>query len=349
MKKVILTIMVFGLFTITPAAVINQIIVSVGDIAITSYDIQQMRDFEEKISQKRPTANDALEKLISMAALLVVAESYPEYYMDETELRKNINAMTNNPSDPNSEQRKKLYEDHSEVYRMTLRSDKVKRGMMFNDLKVKETINKPIPLRESQNFYNQNKALFKDSPFPKFDLIIFAVESSPKWTLSELSTIEEQMQKLANDLNTSSDYNALRRKYSSLKFTSFSGRTGLFTPDILILQKKIPDEVLGISLEPVLNLGPVSIPMKRNTGIFIPQPIPFRSTGISTYLTLKIIDIIEPTQLTFDEALPQIEEAIKFQRGEVAVQESIKKRMIDGQITLTPSSNAYNTVLRKFQ
>ncbi|MGL4676733.1 MAG: hypothetical protein ACRCWI_03595 [Brevinema sp.] len=349
MKKFILTILVFGIFTITPAAIINQVIVSVGDIAITSYDIQQMQDFEGKLVPTRPTANEALEKLISMAALLVVAESSSEYYMSEAELRNNIAATTNNPSDPSSEQRKKLYEDHSEIYRMTLRADKVKRGMIFTDLNVKSEINTPISLQESQKFYNQNRALFKDAPYPKFDLIVFAVEISPKWSLSELTTVEEQMQQLANDLNTSSDYNKLRRKYSSLKFTSFSGRTGLFDPEILMTQKKIPNEVLGISHQPVLDLGPIKIPMKKNTGIFIPQPIPFQSTGISTYLTLKIIEIIEPTQLSFDESLPKIEEMIKFQRGEAAVQKSIKKRITDGQITLTPSSNAYNNVLKKFR
>ncbi len=349
MKKIFLLVSIFIIATLTPATVVNQIIVSVGSIAITSFDIQQMRDFEAEIMGKRPSTDEALEKLISMSSLLIIAENYPEYYMDEAELRKTINSLTNNPSDPTSEQRKAVYEKYSEMYRMAIRSDKVKRGMMYTDIRVKETVNKPIPDSESRAFYNKNKSQFMDSPFPKFDLMIFAVESNPKWTLTELGTVEEQMQALAEDLNTSSDYNALRRKYSSLRFTSYSGRTGLFAPDVLILQKKIPDEILGISLESSLRLGATTIPIKRNTGIFIPQPIPFRSTGQPTYLSMKIMNIIQPTQLSFEEALPRIEEGIKYQRAEKAIEDSIKRRISEGEITLTPTSNSYNSVFRKFR
>lgn len=331
------------------AAIVNQLIASVGHIAITSYDIQQMREFQFKIAQKRPSAAEALELLITMSALLVLSEENTEYYMDEVELRKTINTMTNDPADPNSKQRKKIYEDHSEIYRMTMRADKAKRSMMFGDVKIKDKINRPISPKEAQQFYKKHKNQFKDSPFPKFDVIIFAVESSPRWTLAELSEVEEKMQNLAKDLDTSSDFNAMRKKYSSLKFTSYSGRTGLFTPDILIMQKKVPDEILGIALQPSLNLGPVNIPIKKNIGIYIPQPIPFRSTGVSTYLTMKIMNVVQPSQLNFEEALPKIEEAIKYQRGEKAVQETIKERIAAGQITLTPVGKSYTTVFRKFK
>ncbi len=349
MKKIFLLISIFALVTLPSATVVNQLVASVGSIAITSYDVQQMRDFEAEIMNKRPTANEALEKLISMSALLVIAENYSEYYMDEAELRKNINSLTNNPSDPTSEQRKIVYEKYSEMYRMAIRSDKVKRGMMYSDIRVKESINKPIPDREARDFYNKNKEMFMDSPYPKFDLMIFAVESNPKWTLSELGAVEDSMQELAKDLDSSSDYNALRRKYSSLRFTAYSGRTGLFAPDVLILQKKIPDEVLGISLQPSLNLGMVNIPIKKNTGIFIPQPIPFRSTGNPTYLTMKIMDIVQPSQLSFDEARPKIEEGIKYQRAESAIEDSIKRRIAEGEITLTPVGNNYKNVFNKFK
>ncbi len=349
MKKHFLFIFIFVLASVSSANVVNQLIVSVGNIAITSFDIQQMRDFEAAIMNKRPSANEALEKLISMSALLIVAENYSEYYMDEAELRKNINNLTNNSSDPNSKQRKEIYEKYSEMYRMAIRSDKVKRGMMYSDIRVKETINKPISPTEARTFYNQNKSMFMDSPFPKFDVIVFAVESNPRWSLSELSTVEENMQLLAKDLDNSSDFNALRRKYPSLKFTSYSGRTGLFAPDILILQKKIPDEVLGIASQTSLNLGMTTINISKNKGIFIPQPIPFRSTGKPTYLTMKIMEIIQPSQLSLEEAMPRVEEGIKYQRAEKAIEDSIKRRISEGEITLTPSGNSYSSVLNKFK
>ena len=157
------------------------------------------------------------------------------------------------------------------------------------------------------------------------------------------------MQELAKDLDDSNNFNNLKKKYSSLRFTSFSGHTGLFTPDILILQKKIPDEILGIALQPSLNLGGAPIPITKNKGIFIPQPIPFRSTGVSTYLTIKILDVIQPSQLEFDAALPKVEEMIKFERAEKAIEKSIKKRIIFLEITLTPSDNTYQNVFNKFK
>ena len=349
-KKIIVFITLLCTLSInTPAAVVNQIIVSVGSIAITSFDIARMRDFEAIIAQKRPTSNEALEKLITLSSLLVIAENNSDYYMDEVELRKQIGTMTNNPSDPNSPQRKKLYEDYSDLYRMLIRSDKVKKGLMFGDVHVKAEINKPIPIGESKSFYNKNKAQFKDSPFPKFNLIIFAVAASDKWTLTELSEVETKMQALAKDLDTSNNFNALKKKYSSLRFTAFSGATGLFTPDILILQKKIPDEILGIALQPSLNLGGAPIPIVKNKGIFIPQPIPFRSTGVSTYLTMKILDVVQPQQLSLDIALPRVEEMIKYERAEKAIDKSIKKRIAEGEITLTPSDNSYKNVFNKFK
>lgn len=349
-KKFISTLLFLFLFiNHSYSAVVNQVIVSVGDIAITSFDIQKMRDFDAVISQKKPSAKEALEKLISMASLLVIAEDYPEYYMDEAELRKAINNITNVSSDPTSGQRKKLYEEYSSLYRMTLRAEKVKGRLMYSDIKIKNVVTQPIPLKESQSFYNKNKNQFKDSPFPKFDLIIFAVESSPRWSLDELSKVEEKMAQLALDLDTSDDFKALKKKYSSLSFTQYSGRTDLFAPDVLILQKKIPDEILGIALQPSISFGPTTIPIKKNKGIYIPQPIPFRSTGKSTYLTMKIKNVVQPSQLTFDEALPRVEEIIKYQRAAKAIEKTIKERISEGQITLTPIDNTYNSVFKKFQ
>lgn len=349
MKKNYLLVVFFLLIPfVVQTAVINQIIASVGNIAITSFDIQQMRSFEEKISQKRPSSSEALTKLINMTSLLIIAEDSPEYYMDESELRKTINSMTNNPSDPNNEQRKQLYNTYSSLYRMMIRSDKVKRSLMFNNVNIKAEVNQPINVQESRNFYNKNKQQFKDSPFPKFDLTIFAVEASPRWSLSELTEVEEQMAQLAKALDTSNDFDALKKQFSSLRFTPYSGNTGLFTPDILILQKKIPDEILGIAMQNTLNLGTINIPIQKNKGIFIPQPIPFRNTGKSTYLTMKIIDLVQPKQLTFEQALLKVEELIRYQRAEKAVSKLIKERIEAGQITLTATDNSYRSVFREF-
>ncbi len=167
--------------------------------------------------------------------------------------------------------------------------------------------------------------------------------------MSELSDVETQMGEIAKELDKSSDYNAIRRKFPKLRFTSYSGNTGLFGPDVLILQKKIPEEILGISLEKTLQLGPTSIPIQRNKGIYIPIPIPMRASGISTYVTMKILKIEEPTQLSYTEALPKIEEAIKFQKAEAAINDSIKDRIKAGQITLTSQGKGYDSVFKKFR
>lgn len=347
MKKYILLLILFFFPIISSAAVINKVVASVGSIAITSYDIQKLREFDAIATGKKPSSQEALTKLITMSSLLVLSESYPEYYMDEAELRKQINNITNN-SDPTSKQRAELYNKYSSLYRMVLRSDKVKRGLMYGNAKIKADVAQPIPARESKNFYNKNKKQFKDSPFPKLDLIIFAVESSSKWGLSTLELVEKQMAEIAMDLDSSSDFKALKRQHPKLKFTSFSGRTGLFTPDILILQKKIPDEIIGIALQNVLNLGTTTIIVKKNTGIYIPQPIPFRSTGVPTYVTLKILDIIQPKQLSFAEALPRIEEILRYQRAEKAIDNMIREQIEEGQLTLTPVDNRYRSVFRNF-
>lgn len=326
-----------------------QTVATVGDIAITSYDIQQMRDFQQITTGKRPSANAALEQLIMMSSLLVLAENSPEYYMDEIEFRKTINNLTNNPSQPGAKQRADLYNKFPDIYGMNVKTDKVKRGMIFGDAHIKAAINTPITDKEKMNFYKQYKAELKDSPFPKMDLIIFAVEASSKLSLSQLSDIETQMANLATDLNTSSDFNAMRRKYSSLKFTKYSGRTGLFTPDILVQQKQIPEEILGLALQKSIPLGGEVIKIQPNKGIYIPQPIPLQSTGQATYLTFKILEIIAPRTLTYEEAVPKIEEAIRMQRAEVAIENYIRKQIQAGQITLTPTGNEYKSILQKFK
>jgi len=347
MKKYLLLILFFP--NIISATIVNKVVASIGSIAITTYDIQMLRDFDAIATGERSTPNESLTKLITMSSLLVLSESSPEYYMDESELRKQINNITNNPSDPVSKQREELYKKFSSIYRMVLRSDKVKRGLMYSNIEIKNHISQPIPINESQSFYHKNKKQFKDSPFPKIDLIIFAVESSSKWGLSELESIEKQMAELAIDLDTSSDYRALKRKYSKLRFASYSGRTGLYTPDILILQKKVPDEIIGVSLQKVLNLGIHTITIQENKGIYIPQPIPFRSTGVPTYVTLKIMNIIQPKQLSFEASLPRIEEILRYQRAEKAIDKMIREQIKEGQLTLTPVDNKYQRVFRSFQ
>ncbi|MGL4367448.1 MAG: hypothetical protein ACRCTQ_04115 [Brevinemataceae bacterium] len=347
MKKLLLVILFFPLTIYSQ--VVNEVIASVGDIAITSYDIQRMRDFDSVITGKKTSSEEALHKLITMSSLLIISEQKPEYYMDEAELRRLVKNITNNSTDPAQEQKIELYNKYPDLYRLLLRTDKVKRGLMYGDPFIKQETSAPIPPKEAEDFYRKNKSLFKDSPFPKLDLIIFAVESSPKWKLSELENVENKMQELARDLDASNNFNTLKRKYNSLRFTSYSGATGLFTPDILILQKKIPEEIIGVALQKSINLGVSVINIRKNKGIYIPQPIPFKSTGTPTYLTFKILNIVQPQQLTFEESGPRIEEILRYQRAEKLIDELIRKRISEGMITLMQNTSSYKSVFNQFK
>ncbi|MGL4561797.1 MAG: hypothetical protein ACRCV0_05880 [Brevinema sp.] len=345
-------IVLFGLFMTSLPHLYsfdNQIIVSVGDIAITSFDLKQMQGFDESISRQKISPENALKKLINTASLLVIADQYPEYYMDETELRKNINTLTNNSSDPSAKARRNVFIKYESIYRMFLRADKVRKGLIAGNIQIRNIMNQPIPPKEIKAFYNKNKAQLTDSPYPKLDLLLFAVETTPRLSLSDLEEIEKNLQSLANKLNSSSNEEQIRKEFGKkLKFTSYSGRTQLLTPDILILQKKIPDEVIGIALRDEIPLGPKTITITKNKGIYIPQPIPMQSTGKPTYIVLKILDIQEPQQLSLKDAEQKIEEIIRFQRGDQAIDDMIKTRIAEGQITLTPIDNQYNKIFKIF-
>lgn len=327
----------------------NKIVVSVGNIALTSYDIDQMKKFDSIISGQKVSSSEALTKLINMSALILIAMNQPEYYMDESELRKNINSITNNAADPTAKQRQEIYEQYPYIYRMFLRSDKVKKGLMAGNLQIRNEMNKPIPKNEVQKFYNENKNNLKDSPYPKLELVVFGTEVSPQADLAELENIELVMQQVAEKLNTTSDPSIIKKEFGKkVKFTSYSGRTKLLTPDILILQQKIPDEVIGIALRDSIPLGRTTLEIKKNKGIYIPQPIPIRSTQKSTYISLKILDIQEPKQLSFNEAKGKIEEILRYRKGEEAIEQIIKQRISEGQITLTPIDESYRKVFNTF-
>ncbi|MGL4388519.1 MAG: hypothetical protein ACRCTJ_03905, partial [Brevinema sp.] len=204
----------------------NKIIAIIGDTALTSFDINQMKGFELAISGNKISSEEALTKLINNASLLTFADNYPDYYMSEAELRKSINTLTNNPADPGAQERKNVLMKYENIYRLFLRADKVKKGLIGGNIHIRAEMNHPIPPNEIKDFYTKNKERFTDSPYPKLDLIIFAVETSPKWTLSDLEHTEDQLNKLSARLDSSSDTEKIRKEFSkTLKFTSYSGRT----------------------------------------------------------------------------------------------------------------------------
>ncbi|MGL4393798.1 MAG: hypothetical protein ACRCS8_01025 [Brevinema sp.] len=326
----------------------NKIVTIVGDIAITTYDIDQMRGFEKLTTGSSMTSSAALTRLINMASLLTLAQSYPDYAMSEVELRKSINTLTNT-SDGSAKQRIEVLNKYESIYRMYLRADKVKKNLIGGNLQIRTAMNENLSENQMKAFYNQNKANFKDSPYPKLDLIVFGVEISPKWTLSDLENVESELARLAKTLDSSNNVSRIRRDFGkSLRFTAYSGRTELLSPEVLILQKKLPEEVIGIALRDEIPLGPNPIKIQRNKGIYIPQPIPMQSTGKPTYIVLKVLNIEQPQQLSFEDAKPRIEEILRYQKGEAAIDQMIKDRINQGQITLTPIDSSFNKVFRTF-
>ena len=327
-----------------------QTILTVGNIPITTYDIDEMKQFLEATSGGRKvTPTEALEALLYQSSLVVIGTDNPTYNMTESEFRRTLSYITNSSSQEGADQRREIYEKFPEMFRLALRSDKTKRALMYGEPKVREVVNVPTSEKEKQDFYNKNKKDMKDSPFPKVNILVFATEISDKLSLSQLSELEEDMQKLAQDLNTSSDFNALRRKYSKIRLTKYSGETGLFTPDILILQKGLPEEVVGVALQKKLNLGATNITIAKNKGVYIPIPVPVRTAKKSIYLSFKVLDIVDPKELTYDEAAPRIDEMLRTQRGEEAVRKLVSQRVRDGQVTFTLAEpGAYKSVIDKF-
>ena len=327
-----------------------QTILTVGNIPITTYDIDEMKQFLEATSGgRKSTPADALEALLYQNSLVVIGVDNPAYNMTESEFRRTLAYITNSSSQEGADQRREIYEKFPEMFRLALRSDKTKRALMYGDTKVREIVNVPTSEKEKQDFYNKNKKDMKDSPFPKVNVLVFATEISDRLSLSQLSELEEDMKKLSQDLNTSSDFNALRRKYNKIRFTKYSGETGLFTPDILVLQKGLPEEIIGVALQKNLNLGATNIAIVKNKGVFIPIPVPLRTAKKSIYLSLKVLDIVDPKELSYEEAAPRIDEILRAQRGEEAVRKLVAQRVREGQVTITLAEpGVYKPVIDKF-
>ncbi|MGL5253856.1 MAG: hypothetical protein ACRC9L_02360 [Brevinema sp.] len=327
-----------------------QTILTVGSIPITTFDVEEMRKFLEATGGgRKPTSTDALEALLYQNSLVVLGLDNPTYNMTETEFRRTLSYITNSSAQEGAEQRRQIYEKFPEMFRLAVRSDKTKRALMYGEASIREVVNVPTSEKEKQDFYNKNKKDMKDSPFPKVNAIFFATEISDRLSLSQLSEIEEDMKSLGQALNTSSDFNALRRQFNKIRFTRYSGETGLFTPDILVLQKGLPEEVVGIALQKTLNLGVTNISVVKNRGIYIPIPIPIQSSKRSIYLSFKVLDIIEPRNLSYDEAAPRIDEILRTQRGEEAVRKLVARRVKEGQVPLTLAEpGVYKSVIDKF-
>lgn len=325
-------------------------LLTVGDIPVTSYDVEQMRAFMEATGTPKPKAEDALETLMDNAALLTIAQGSADLAMNENEFRRVLNNITNATAQAGGEERQQIYQRFPEMFRMALRADKARRGLTFSDTKIRAMVNVPTSEADRKAYYNKNKNEMKDSIFPKFNLIVFAVEADDKMSLTEISRIEEDMQALADDLSRSSDGLALRKKYSRLKFTKYSGtETGLFTPDILVLQKKIPEEVIGASMQKTLPIGGRTITIAKNKGVFIPVPVPLRISQKPTYITFKLLDLVQPRMLSFEEASPRIDEILRQERGQQAVKELIRQRIREGQVTLTVvDAGKLRPVINKF-
>jgi len=343
MRYILLSIVLFLGLSLTYGIVVNSIVATVGQYAITKQDVERMRDFikESNPQSKTNDLNSALkELLLSYSIITYVENNSNKIIYRQREMDNYLNTLTNNPNDSSSKSRLKLYNDYPEEFLLQIKKMQMIRSILFYDEFLKEKVESQVDTNEMLEYYKKNKQYFLEPP--KVDIIFISTPQPNNFTLDQMEELEKNLTSIANYLKKSDDVTNVMNKYQKIiPFSPLSGRTGL-RQAYELYNEGYPEEILMLSLstEP-LPAGKDRTIRIKNGVVVGPELIKFRSNGQMNYVIFKLISRQLKQQMPFEKSIPFIENLLKEKRTSEVIQQALVEKINRGEITINIVDKSY--------
>ncbi len=328
-----------------------KIIASVGNNAITSYDVKNMEKFMKVYTGNATNVKiEPFKELLLIYSLEQIVSDNKKIILPKDEIDKMIEKMTNLTEEEKTNnmliERAKIVNEYPDELRLFLKKSQIIRTLLSVELKLREKANEKINESEISNFYNQHKSSLIEPP--EIDIVLIICEQPNTSSLEELEKFEKALEEIASKLKKSNDVSALLEKYKkTIKFEPFSGRTGL-KPVYELFQAGYPEEMLAFSL----STNPIPTQkgkMVVKPGFVLgPEKTQFRNYSKPVYFIYKLIDrkIGKPTNL--EKVRNLIEAQLKEQKINEAIKEYIIEKINRKELNITIYDENYKGEYNEF-
>ena len=344
MNKVIVAIaLLIGTFSAGFGALVNNIVASVGNYAITVYDIKKMNEFLQITSGMKSDQNNAFRELLYDYGLIFLSDNEDQILVRDQELRNYVDSVTNQQTG------NQFYREYLEQVKMQYKKNQIIRSILSYDQAMKIKISEEIPEAKMRLFYNKNRSSLIEPP--SLDVIVLGVLQPKTGSLDELDRFDRNLAAVAEALKKTDDVNAVMSKFRmQFAFESFSGRTGMKNVYELV-KAGFPQEALGIGLSKNDIQGPKGMVRIGKGVVYGPMPMVLQSTGKPTYLIVKVINRQFERSMNFETAKPYIERKIRDDMANEAFKQYIIDKIASGDITVNildkNFEGAYNEFVRR--
>ncbi|OHD54397.1 MAG: hypothetical protein A2Y33_04450 [Spirochaetes bacterium GWF1_51_8] len=356
MKKLTITLLLLTAFVVSYSAEgtpINWVIMSIGNLPLTLFDVERYYEFEKISGDPNSTMESVFDDLIFIYGLKGLAAKNPDIKIqsDPALVLSMINGVSNSEA---QQMRLKLYNDYPEQFIMLMEKEQIIDNLFFFEEALKTNVNIEITEAQRKEYYDKNKEKFV-SP-AKLDFMVFAAYP-PDDSLAQLTKFENNMKAIAAALGKTDDPQVILNKYKFMNFTSYSGRSELKYAYELVKDGKYPMEVLGVAFEEKIQISATeTIKIKEGKAFYIPQPIKMKNAKKPVYIVMKVIKREKDKPMTYDEVKAlkdangqsQLDLVLKTQMRLDLIKKHIAKKMKNGQILVTLFDQNYLKLYNNF-
>ncbi len=328
MLKNLIFLSIFVVSSTIFAEPFNKVVASVGDFAITSYDVESMRKFMQVYTGNATNVKiEPFKELLYIYSLEQIVKDNSKIILPKDEVDKMIDKMTNLTKEERTNQmlveRAKIVDQFPEELRLYLRKFQIIRTLLSVDTRLRDKSNEKIDEKEITNFYNEHKSSLIEPP--SIDIILVVAEQPSGGTLDELEKFEKTLEEIAKRLQRSNDIADLLEKYKrTIKFESYSGRTGL-KPVYELFQAGYPEEMLAFAL--ITNPIPTAKGKLNVKPGFVlgPEKTKFRNSNKVVYFIFKLVD----RKIGANVPIDKVRNLIEAQLREQKIMNSVKNYILD--------------------
>ncbi|MCX7821063.1 MAG: hypothetical protein N2258_05240 [Brevinematales bacterium] len=326
LKNLLFLVLLVG--SISYAEPFNKVVASVGDFAITSYDVESMRKFMQVYSGNATNAKiEPFKELLYIYSLEQIVKDNKKIILPKDEIDKMIDKMTNLTKEDKTNQmlveRAKIVDQFPEELRLYLRKSQIIRTLLSVDTRLRDKANEKIDEKEITNFYNEHKSSLIEPP--SIDIVLVVCEQPSAASLDELERFEKTLEEIAKRLQKSNDISDLLEKNKKfIKFEPYSGRTGLKSVYELF-QAGYPEEMLAFAL--------TTTPIPTAKGKLVvkpgfvlgPEKTKFKNSNKIIYFIFKLVD----RKVGANVPLEKVRNLIEAQLKEQKIMDSVKGYILD--------------------
>lgn len=335
------------------SAVVNSIVASVGNYAITTYDIEKMNEFliigSGGTKSQDPKAG--LKELLYTYALYYLADKETKMTLSKGEIDSAIASITNNTntSDPGAAYRIKLFQEYPDQYRMKMKKSQIMRALAYYNRELKDKLGREVSEKEARDFYQKNQSNFMEPP--SVDMVVVLAPQPKDLSLDELDNYEKNLNLIADTLKKTDNVTNLIDKYKKgLSLDPVSGRTGML-PAFELIKNGIPEEIVFLSLTTNSIRSSKGMILIKNGAVVGPELYQFRKSPKPQYFIFKLIQRKTTSITPFEKVRQMVEFQIKDNKSEEIINQFIQDKVLKNEIKITiidkNYEGAYNELFRR--